>query len=152
MSLSTLEQKLTEIISAPVKALGHKLVGVEFIPGRQSTLRIYIDNCDGVTVDMCADVSYQVSAVLDVEEPITCPYNLEVSSPGLERLLFTAEDYTDYLGERINLTLRIAMQNRRKWQGIIKAVDGEMIIVTVDGKDEVFALSNIRKANRAPHF
>ncbi len=153
MGLSTFEQKLTEIISAPVEALGHELVGIEFIRGRQSTLRIYIDNKkDGITVDVCADVSHQVSAILDIEDPITVAYNLEVSSPGLDRPLFRAEHYTCYLGKKISLVLRMAMQNRRKWQGIIKTVEGEMITVTVDGKDEVFALSNIQKANLVPHF
>lgn len=140
------------MITAPVEALGYELVGVEFIRSRQSTLRIYIDSEDGITVDDCADVSHQVSAVLDVEDPITVAYHLEVSSPGLDRPMFTAEHYTRYLGEEVSIVLRMAMQNRRKWQGIIKAVDGEMITVTVDGKDEVFALSNIQKANLVPHF
>ena len=94
----------------------------------------------------------QVSAVLDVEDPITVAYNLEVSSPGLDRPLFTAEHYARFVGEEVTLVLRMAVQNRRKWQGVIKAVDGEMITVTVEGKDEVFALSNIQKANLVPHF
>lgn len=67
--MSTLEQKLTEMITAPVEALGYELVGIEFIRGRTSTLRIYIDSEDGINVDDCADVSHQVSAVLDVEDP-----------------------------------------------------------------------------------
>ncbi|MDX7986809.1 ribosome maturation factor RimP [Xenorhabdus sp. 12] len=150
--MSTLEQKLTEMISAPVEALGFELVGLEFIRARVSTLRVYIDSEEGITVDNCADVSHQVSAVLDVEDPISVLYNLEISSPGLERPLFKAEHYQRFLGEEVSLVLRMAMQNRRKWQGIIKAVDGEMITVTVDGKDEVFALSNIQKANLVPHF
>ncbi|PHM50825.1 MULTISPECIES: ribosome maturation factor RimP [Xenorhabdus] len=150
--MSTLEQKLTEMISAPVEALGFELVGLEFIRARVSTLRVYIDSEEGITVDNCADVSHQVSAVLDVEDPISVLYNLEISSPGLERPLFKAEHYQRFMGEKVNLLLRMAMQNRRKWQGIIKAVDGEMITVTVDGKDEVFALSNIQKANLVPHF
>ncbi|WP_445495330.1 ribosome maturation factor RimP [Photorhabdus sp. SF281] len=150
--MSTLEQKLTAMISAPVEALGFELVGLEFIRARVSTLRIYIDSENGITVDDCADVSHQVSAVLDVEDPISVLYNLEISSPGLERPLFTAEHYQRFIGEEISLVLRIAMQNRRKWLGIIKTVDGEMITVTVDGKDEVFALSNIQKANLVPHF
>ncbi|WP_153043626.1 ribosome maturation factor RimP [Xenorhabdus sp. KK7.4] len=150
--MSTLEQKLTAMISAPVEALGYELVGLEFIRARVSTLRVYIDSEEGITVDDCADVSHQVSAVLDVEDPIPGFYNLEISSPGLERPLFKAEHYQRFMGEEINLMLRMAMQNRRKWQGIIKAVDGEMITVTVDGKDEVFALSNIQKANLVPHF
>ncbi|AKH65838.1 MULTISPECIES: ribosome maturation factor RimP [Photorhabdus] len=150
--MSTLEQKLTAMISAPVEALGFELVGLEFIRARVSTLRIYIDSENGITVDDCADVSHQVSAVLDVEDPISVLYNLEISSPGLERPLFTAEHYQRFIGEEVSLVLRIAMQNRRKWLGIIKTVDGEMITVTVDGKDEVFALSNIQKANLVPHF
>ncbi|MBG3080806.1 ribosome maturation factor RimP [Proteus mirabilis] len=150
--MSTLEQKLTAMISAPVEALGFEFVGLEFIRGRESTLRIYIDSEDGITVDDCADVSHQVSAVLDVEDPIQTVYNLEISSPGLERPLFTAMHYEQFIGEEAAIVLRIAMQNRRKWQGIIKSVAGEMITVTVDGKDEVFALSNIQKANLVPHF
>ena len=150
--MSTLEQKLTEMISAPVEALGYELVGIEFIRGRQSTLRIYIDSDKGITVDDCADVSHQVSAVLDVEDPISVAYSLEVSSPGLDRPLFAAKHYMQFIGEEVSVVLRIAMQNRRKWQGIIKTVDGEMITVTVEGKDEVFALSNIQKANLVPHF
>lgn len=148
----TLEQKLTEMLTAPVEALGFELVGIEFIRGRTSTLRIYIDSEDGINVDDCADVSHQVSAVMDVEDPITVAYNLEVSSPGLDRPMFTAEHYQRFTGEEVALVLRMAVQNRRKWQGIIKAVDGEMITVTVEGKDEVFALSNIQKANLVPHF
>ncbi len=73
------------MITAPVEALGYELVGIEFIRGRTSTLRIYIDSEDGINVDDCADVSHQVSAVLDVEDPISVAYNLEVSSPGLDR-------------------------------------------------------------------
>lgn len=152
VGLSTLEQKLTEMLTAPVEALGFELVGIEFIRGRTSTLRIYIDSDDGINVDDCADVSHQVSAVMDVEDPITVAYNLEVSSPGLDRPMFTAEHYERFSGEEVALVLRMAVQNRRKWQGIIKAVDGEMITVTVEGKDEVFALSNIQKANLVPHF
>ena len=71
---------------------------------------------------------------------------------GLDRPMFTAEHYTRFLGEEVSPVLRMAVQNRRKWQGIIKSVEGEMITVTVEGKDEVFALSNIQKANTVPHF
>lgn len=144
--MSTLEQKLTEMITAPVEAPGFELVGIEFIRGRTSTLRIYIDSEDGINVDDCADVSHR-KCCADVEDPITVAYNTEVSSPGLDRPLFTAEHYARFVGEEVTLVLRMAVQNRRKWQGVIKAVDGEMITVTVEGKDEVFALSNIQKAN-----
>ncbi len=149
--MSTLEQKLIRIISAPVVALGYELVNIEFIRGRRATLRIYIDTENGITVDDCADVSHQVSAVLDVENPIAVPYDLEVSSPGIERPLRTAGHYARYSGERVILVLRIPLQNRRRWQGTIKSVDGEMITVTMsDGNDEIFALGNIQKANLVP--
>lgn len=150
--MSTLEQKLTELITDPVEALGYELVGIEFVRGRTSTLRIYIDSEIGITVDDCAEVSHQVSAVMDVEDPITIAYNLEVSSPGMERPLFNSEHYVRFIGEEVSLVLRIAVQNRRKWQGIIKSVEGEMITVTVQDKDAVFALSNIQKANIVPQF
>lgn len=144
--------KLTEMIKAPVEALGYELVGIEFIRGRTSTLRIYIDSEDGINVDDCADVSHRVSAVMDVEDPITVAYNWKsphrVSTVLCSRLNTTCVSS----GEEVTLVLRMAVQNRRKWQGVIKAVDGEMITVTVDGKDEVFALSNIQKANLVPHF
>ena len=143
---------MTELVSAPVEALGYELVGIEFVRSRTSILRIYIDSEDGINVDDCADVSHQVSAVMDVEDPITVPYNLEVSSPGLDRPLFTAEHYVRFMGDEVSLVLRMAVQNRRKWQGTIKSVDGEMITVHVEGSDEVFALSNIQKANLVPHF
>lgn len=150
--MSTLKQKLTAMILAPIEASGYELVGVEFIRDRESTLRIYIDSEDGITVDDCADVSHKVSAVLDVEDPITVAYNLEVSSPGLNRLLFIAEHDVRFLGEEVTLVLRMAVKNRRKWTGIIKSVEDGMITVTLEGKDEVFALSNIQKANLVPHF
>lgn len=151
VGLSTLEQQLTEMLSAPVEALGFELVGIEFIRARQSTLRIYIDSDNGINVDDCADVSHQVSAVLDVEDQSRSLTTWK-SPLGLDRPMFTAEHYTRFLGEEVSLVLRMAVQNRRKWQGIIKSVEGEMITVTVEGKDEVFALSNIQKANLVPHF
>ncbi|QIQ22252.1 ribosome maturation factor RimP [Zophobihabitans entericus] len=150
--MSNVEQQLTAIIQEPVNALGFELVGIEYIRGRYPVLRIFIDSDDGVTVDDCADVSRQVSAVLDVEDPITAAYNLEVSSPGLDRPLFTTEHYQRFIGQEVTVALRIAMFNRRKWQGVIKAIEGEMITLTVDGKDEVFAFSNIQKANIVPKF
>lgn len=152
MGLSTLEQKLTALISAPVEALGYELVGIEFIRSHTSILRVYIDSENGINVDDCADVSHQISAVMDVEDPITTAYNLEVSSPGLDRPLFTVEHYAKFIGEDVKIALRMAVKNRRNWQGKIKSVEGEMITLTVDGGDEMFALSNIQRANLIPHF
>lgn len=151
--MASLEQRLVEIIQGPITALGFELVGVEYIRSRNPVLRIYIDSENGITVDDCADVSRQVSAVLDVEDPITTAYNLEVSSPGMERPLFTLEHYRRFIGEEVNISLRIAVANRRNWKGVIKLVDdNEMVTLVIDGKDEVFAFSNIQKANIVPKF
>ncbi|ASA56316.1 ribosome maturation factor RimP [Vibrio gazogenes] len=151
--MTGLEKQLSELLEAPVVAAGYELVGLEFVrAGAHSTLRIYIDHDNGITVDDCAEVSRQVSAVLDVEDPISVAYNLEVSSPGVDRPLFKSEHYEQFIGHEVNIVLKMAVGNRRKWKGIIQSVDGETIVVTVDGQEEPFALSNISKANLIPKF
>lgn len=150
--LTQLEQQLTDIIQGPVMALGFELVGIEFIRGRYSVLRVFIDSENGITVEDCADASRQISSVLDVEDPITTAYNLEVSSPGMDRPLFTLAHYQKFTGSEVTLTLRIAVMNRRKWQGVLKAVADDIVVLSVDGKDESFAFSNIAKANIVPKF
>ena len=150
--MSTLEQKLTEMLTAPVEALGFELVGIEFIRGRTSTLRIYIDSEDGINVDDCADVSRQVSAILDVEDPIADKYNLEVSSPGLDRPLFTLEQFQRYVGEDIAVHLRIPVLDRRKWQGKLEKIENDMLTLIVDGQEQVLIFGNIQKANVIAKF
>ncbi|AMF93573.1 ribosome maturation factor RimP [Vibrio fluvialis] len=151
--MTGLERQLTEMLDAPVAASGYELVGLEFVrAGQHSTLRIYIDHENGITVDDCAEVSHQVSAVLDVEDPITVAYNLEVSSPGLERPLFKAAHYEQFKGHEVSIVLKMAVGNRRKWKGEILGADGETINVMVEGQEEHFALSNISKANLIPKF
>ncbi|MCG3730019.1 ribosome maturation factor RimP [Vibrio cincinnatiensis] len=151
--MTGLERQLTEMLEAPVVASGYELVGLEFVrAGEHSTLRIYIDHENGITVDDCAEVSHQVSAVLDVEDPITVAYNLEVSSPGLERPLFKAAHYEQFIGHEVSIVLKMAVGNRRKWKGQIHATEGETIHIMVDGQEEHFALSNIAKANLIPKF
>lgn len=151
--MATLEQRLTELLDAPVVALGFELWGIEFIrAGKHSTLRVYIDHANGISVDDCAEVSHQVSALLDVEDPITTEYYLEVSSPGMDRPLLKPAHFARYIGDVAAVTLRMAVNNRRKYKGIIKQVDGEMITLTVDGRDEILAFANIQQANLIPNF
>ncbi len=151
--MTGLEKQLLAMLGAPVEALEYELVGLEFVrAGQHSTLRVFIDHEKGITVEDCAEVSRQVSAVLDVEDPITVAYNLEVSSPGLERPLFTAEHYQRFIGHEVSIVLKMAMQNRRKWKGTILSIDGETLTVKVDDNEEAFALSNVAKANLVPSF
>ncbi|MEL0629979.1 ribosome maturation factor RimP [Psychromonas aquatilis] len=151
--MASLEERLTEMLAPSVEDLGYELVGIEYIrAGKHSMLRVYIDQEAGILVDDCAAVSRQVSAIMDVEDPITNEYTLEVSSPGLERPLFTAPQYAAFIGEEVKIQLRMPIQNRRRWKGVISSVDGEIISVAVEGKEERFALSNIQKANIVPKF
>ncbi|GAM54333.1 transcription termination protein nusA [Vibrio ishigakensis] len=151
--MTGLERQLTEMLEPPVVASGYELVGLEFIrAGEYSTLRIYIDSENGINVDDCAEVSHQVSAVLDVEDPISVVYNLEVSSPGLERPLFKPAHYEQFLDHEVSLVLKMGVGNRRKWKGIIRKVDGETITIEADKEEHEFVLSNISKANLIPKF
>ena len=92
--MSGKEAQLTQLLAPTVEAMGYSLWGIEVIsPGRRPTVRLYIDAEEGVNVDDCAQVSHQVSGVLDVEDPISGEYTLEVSSPGVDRLLFNPDHY-----------------------------------------------------------
>ncbi|HEY7865082.1 MAG TPA: ribosome maturation factor RimP, partial [Psychromonas sp.] len=98
--MASLEERITEMLAPSVEDLGYELVGIEYIrAGKHSTLRVYIDQEQGILVDDCAAVSRQVSAIMDVEDPITNEYTLEVSSPGMNRPLFKAEHYQIFAGE-----------------------------------------------------
>lgn len=151
--MATLEQKLQDLLQGSVEDLGCELWGIECQRvGRYLTVRLFIDKEGGVTVDDCADVSRQVSAVLDVEDPIADKYNLEVSSPGLDRPLFTLAQYTRYIGQEIVVHLRIPVADRRKWQGELAKIENDMITLIVDKQEQILAFGNIQKANVVPKF
>jgi ribosome maturation factor rimP len=151
--LATLEQKLQDLLQGSVEDLGCELWGIECQRvGRYLTVRLFIDKEGGVTVEDCADVSRQVSAVLDVEDPIADKYNLEVSSPGLDRPLFTLAQYTRYVGQEIVVHLRIPVADRRKWQGELAKIENDMITLIVDKQEQILAFGNIQKANVVAKF
>ncbi|MGV6988732.1 ribosome maturation factor RimP [Testudinibacter sp. P80/BLE/0925] len=146
--MATLEQKIQELVLDSVEALNCELVGIECQrSGRFLTVRVYIDKDGGVSVDDCADVSREVSAIMDVEDLIADKYNLEVSSPGLDRPLFTLEHYQRFIGRQVAVHLRVPVLDRRKWSGKLESVAGDMITLTVDGNPQVFAFGNIQKGN-----
>lgn len=151
--MATLEQKLQEMLQGVVEDLGCELWGIECQrAGRFMTVRLFIDKDGGVGVDDCADVSRQVSAILDVEDPIADKYNLEVSSPGLDRPLFTLEQFQRYVGEDIAVHLRIPVLDRRKWQGKLEKIENDMLTLIVDGQEQVLIFGNIQKANVIAKF
>ena len=151
--MATLEQNLQEMLQGAVEDLGCELWGIECQrTGRFMTVRLFIDKEGGVTVDDCADVSRQVSAILDVEDPIADKYNLEVSSPGLDRPLFTLQQFECYIGQDIAVHLRIPVMERRKWQGKLERIENDMVILIVDGQEQVLVFGNIQKANVVAKF
>lgn len=151
--MATLEQNLQEMLQGSVEDLGCELWGIECQrAGRFMTVRLFIDKEGGVTVDDCADVSRQVSAILDVEDPIADKYNLEVSSPGLDRPLFTLPQFERYIGQDIAVQLRIPVMERRKWQGKLDRIENDMVTLIVDGQEQVLVFGNIQKANVVAKF
>jgi ribosome maturation factor RimP len=151
--LASREQKIGALLEPTVEALGFELWGMEYLSqGRHTTLRLYIEGENGVTVDDCAEVSRHVSAVLDVEDPIAGEYTLEVSSPGVDRLLFRLDQYPTYVGEWIELRLRRPFEGRRKFKGTLKGIEGEDVVVQVDDHEFLLPHGAIEKAQVKPRL
>lgn len=149
--MATLVDKLTEMLNPAVEASGFELWGVEFVrAGKHSTLRLFIDHENGIDVDDCALVSRQVSAVLDVEDPISAEYNLEVSSPGMDRPLFSLAHYEMFIGEKVSVQTNIPVDNRRKFTGKLVSVDGDQIQIEIDNDKFNLSFAQIKKANLIP--
>lgn len=146
--MAKFEQKLTDLLRPSVEETGKELLGVEFISaGNNSVLRIFIDHENGIDVDDCAEVSRQVGAMLDVEDPISSEYNLEVSSPGVDRPLFELSHFEAVIGQTINVKLGMPLNGRRKFKGLLVALEDNKLIVDVDGIDYELAITNVDKAN-----
>ncbi|WP_457870353.1 ribosome maturation factor RimP [Pseudomonas aeruginosa] len=150
---SKLEQ-LQALLAPVVEALGYECWGVEFISqGRHSVLRVYIDRPEGILIDDCEAVSRQVSGILDVEDPISGEYTLEVSSPGMDRPLFTLEQFAKHAGEQVKIRLRSPYEGRRNYQGILRGVEEQDVVVLVDDDHEyLLPIDSIDKANIIPRF
>ena len=149
--MASKEQQIVQMLDPTVEAMGFELWGLEYMSqGRHTLLRLYIDGENGVSVDDCALVSRQVGSVLDVENPITGDYTLEVSSPGMDRLLFKLEQFPGYVGEIVELRLRTPFEGRRKYRGILKGIEGEDVVVQVDEHEYLLPHSAIDKARIQP--
>jgi len=146
-------QKLNEIIQPLVEDLGYEFIGLEYNnAGKLSVLRIYIDHEKGVDVEDCATVSREVAAIMDVKDPIRSQYNLEVSSPGLERPLFTAAQYREFIDYLVKINLYGPQDGRRKFQGPIVAVSEEGVTLEQDGAEVILSFDNIAKARLVPDY
>lgn len=152
--MAGIQSALEDIIEPAVTALGCELWGIEFfLQGKKSMLRVYIDKePDGVQIEDCEAVSRQVSSVLDVDDPIKTEYTLEVSSPGMDRRLFKLAQYEEFIGQSLNVRLRVGFEGRRKFSGILKAIENEEIVLELDNEEYILPFELIDKANVVPTF
>jgi ribosome maturation factor RimP len=151
--MASKQELLQDMIAPIVASLNCELWGLEYLTqGRYTTLRVFIDAPSGVSLEDCEKVSRQISSVMDVEDPIEGEYTLEVSSPGMDRPLYKAAHYACYLGETVNLRLRMARDGRRRFKGDILRVDGEELVLQVEGQPLSIAIDAIDKANIVPRY
>jgi ribosome maturation factor RimP len=146
-----LRETLAKLLRPVVEGLGYECWDVEYLPGRgHGLLRVYIDTAAGISVDDCERASHAVSEVLDAVDPVPAQYTLEVSSPGLERPLRTAEHFARYTGEQVYVEMVQAVDDRRRFEGRLVGTQGGAIEVEVDGRRHVLPVSGIRRAHLAP--
>ncbi len=146
-------QNLQDVVEPAIAALGYELVGVEYNrQPKNSLLRVYIDSEDGITLEDCERASHQLSGVLDVEDTIPGRYTLEISSPGLDRPLFTAQHYERFAGRRARIRLAVPLQGRRTFTGILHGVDGTDVLLEVDDHETRIALDSIEQARLVPEY
>ena len=148
------ERELEALLAPTVRALGCEVWGLEYRPrGRgRATLRLYIESPAGVSIDDCERVSHQVGALLDVEDAIVDAYRLEVSSPGLDRVLFRAEQYRASIGERVDVQLVAPFDGRRRFQGQLAGIEGEDVVLRVAEDEYLLPLEQIQRARIVPDF
>jgi ribosome maturation factor RimP len=148
----TMHDALMRLLEPPIEALGFELVDIEFAQaGRGGVLRIYIDRGAGeITVDDCATVSHAVSQVLEIEDPIKGHYTLEVSSPGFDRILRKRAHFERFIGARVFVELKLPIDGRRRFVGVLKSIAGDSIVVEVDGRAHELPLERIQKARLRP--
>lgn len=150
------KERLIELLEPAVSVLGYELVDIDLRVGRRGLLRVYIDRRasdeGSVTLADCELVSGQVGAVLDVEDPLPGMYDLEVSSPGEDRRLRTAEHFERFAGQEVKVELKQAREGRRRLRGVLTSIDKgkDTIEVNVDGESWQVELSDVVEARLAP--
>ncbi|MFT3905222.1 MAG: ribosome maturation factor RimP [Steroidobacteraceae bacterium] len=148
-----LRDKLLALAEPLLTQLGYELVDLEFAPGRhQAMVRIFIDHADGVGVDDCERVSREFSALMDVEDPIPQAYTLEVSSPGMDRVLRIAAHFERFVGQRVHVELKLPRDGRKRYTGSLRRADASGIELEVDGTAVTLGYAEIAKARLVPEW
>ncbi len=145
--------RLTRVLQPLVESLGYEFVGLERSSNpRNPVLRIYVDHERGIGLDDCSKVSHEVAALLDVEDLVSGHYNLEISSPGFDRPLFTLAQFDQFAGEEIQVTLFAPANGRRKFRGRILDVKADSVQLDLGGAEIALNFSNIAKAKLVPDY
>ena len=149
--MSADRSELIRLLEPTVEALGYELADLEIsLGGPGSVLRVFIDSPHGISVDDCAAVSHQVSGLLDVEDPIPGEYNLEVSSPGLDRRLVKPEHFDRFAGSRVKVVLQESVEGRRRYKGRLVNRQGEVVEVRVGKEKFPLRIKDIKVARLVP--
>ena len=137
-----------------VEPMGYELVNVEFFQhgAGGTTLRVYIDHEQGVTLEDCAAVSHQLSGVLDVEDPLPGHYDLEVSSPGLDRPLVFPEHFARFAGSRVKIRLAEKLDGRRRLEGLLQGCESGFVRLDAEGRLWEIPLASVESARLIPEF
>ena len=148
---TALHDRLIALFEPILAQEGYELVEVEYVSAEGGmTLRVYIDQPDGIDVDDCGAASHVLSELLDVADPIQAAYSLEVSSPGLDRILRTPEHFARFVDNRVKVELQVPRDGRRRYTGMLRRADGESIELEVDNFSVSIKLAEIGRARLAP--
>ncbi len=143
--------ELAGVLEPAIERLGYELSDLEVkLGGRSGVVRVFIDHPDGIGLDDCEKVSLAVSALLDVEDPIPGNYDLEVSSPGLDRKLTKPEHFQRFTGEILKVSMRFPIEGRKRFRGTLVSSDDENIVVDVDGESHTLPMATIDTARLVP--
>ena len=144
---------LWELFEPVVVDMGYELIEIEYQPNpKYGVLRLYIDKESGIEVDDCSAVSRQISAILDVEDIVPGKFNLEVSSPGMDRPLRRLEDFQRFIGEEVKVKTGMPFDGQRNFKGRLNGVEDDLIIIECENKEVRLPVTAIDKARLVPDF
>lgn len=148
----TATERIEQLITPNLDALGYSIICIQLLGSKRQVLRIMIENKDtsAISIDDCVRVSREVSALLDVEDPIQSAYNLEISSAGLDRPLIKLEDFERFAGNAIKLETHTLVQGRKRFKGMLDRVDGTTIYITMEEQQFQIPYGEIRGSKLDP--
>jgi ribosome maturation factor RimP len=144
---------LWELFEPVVRGMGYDLIEIEHVPNpKHGILRLYIDKEDGVTIDDCSAVSEQISALIDVEDPVRGHFNLEISSPGLDRPLRRLKDFQRFIGSLVKLKTVKPLDGQRNFKGRLLSANEDVLVIETDIEEISLPMNAIEKARLVPEY